>query len=462
MDEYSHSYDSYTDPYGNHYEPLSPVKRFFFACAGAYTRILEACPSEHTKYVGIGATIFLTACLAVLSGSFAIYTLIQNPVVAILFGLLWGALIFNLDRYIVSSIRKDGRKWHEFGLALPRLILAVLISVVITKPIEVELFRNQIDSEKLSYTNEIQKEKIAQLDNRLGLDKINEELAEVETMRLEFKKLKEGKPTSFTFGEISSEYATAKATHDSMVKVFTPRIKANYDRRNYLWNKYATRKYRENDDGTRTAIGWDFPPKYQQQTTKLYNINQQLKKQMEDQAELVQTLETKRRGARETYTKDKEKEISDLEKKKQELLAKKEEAEAKRKAELPVVEKKAKGYGSGFPSDVQVLEKMKEEDSSIWWMSNLIMMLFIMLETSPVFVKLITKRGPYDYLLSRIEHAKKVESLRYISDINYDLNSSMRLQSRRMDSQRQVNGNNGYVSDDAPFDDEDEPVYSDH
>ena len=81
---------------------------------------------------------------------------------------------------------------------------------------------------------------------------------------------------------------------------------------------------------------------------------------------------------------------------------------------------------------------MKEEDSSIWWMSNLIVMLFILLETSPVFVKLITKRGPYDYLLSRIEHHKKVESLRYISDMNYDLNASMQLQSRK--HKQRVNG----------------------
>ncbi|MEL6732632.1 MAG: DUF4407 domain-containing protein [Bacteroidota bacterium] len=82
------------------------------------------------------------------------------------------------------------------------------------------------------------------------------------------------------------------------------------------------------------------------------------------------------------------------------------------------------------------MERMKKADSSIWWTSNLIMLLFILIETSPVFVKLISKRGPYDYLLNRIEHSKKVESLRYISDINYDLNNSMRLQAR----QKTLNG----------------------
>ncbi|MCI4670804.1 MAG: DUF4407 domain-containing protein [Bacteroidia bacterium] len=454
MDEYGHTYtDGYTDPYQNHYEPLSPVKRFFFACAGAYTRILEACPSEHTKYVGIGATIFLTACLAILSGSFAIFTLVQNVPISIMFGLLWGALIFNLDRYIVSSIRKDGRAWAEIGLAMPRLILAVLISVVITKPIEVELFRNQINSELLSYTNQIQKEKVAQLDNRLGLDSIRLELKRLDSIRFEFKKLKEGKPNSFDFGEISGEYTRAKSTYDSLSKNYNPRIKANENRRNYLWSKYAVRKYKENPDGSRTPAGWDFPRKYQDQTIKLYQINQRLKKELEEQLALVNELEQKRRNAREEYASGMAEEISLLNSKYDELLAMKKEREVVRREELPTVEKKAKGYGRGFAADIQVLEKMKEDDSSIWWMSNLIMLLFIMLETSPVFVKLISKRGPYDYLLTRIEHAKKVESLRYISDINYDLNTSMRLQSRRV-SNTGVDAN-GY------YEDAEEQIYTD-
>ncbi len=205
-----------TDPNSNDRPRIGPIKRFFFACAGAYMKILDACPSEHTKYVGIGATIFLTACLAVVSGSFAIYTLLQNTVAALFFGLLWGALIFNLDRYIVSSIRKEGKVWHEFGMAVPRLFLAVLISIVITKPLEVKLFENQIKAEKVPFVNQLHREAIADLDNRLGLDTLNKELQHIDSMRIEFKKLKDGKPNSFDFGEISTEYTVARKKRDSL------------------------------------------------------------------------------------------------------------------------------------------------------------------------------------------------------------------------------------------------------
>lgn len=437
MDQYSTYIDS--EAYDEVREQPGSVKRFFFACAGAYLRILEACPSEHTKYVGIGATIFLTACLAVISGSFAIYTLIDNALVAFLFGLLWGAMIFNLDRYIVSSIRKEGKTWNEIGLAMPRLILAILISIVITKPIEVELFRNQINSELFAYTTQLEKEAEAKLDDRLGLDSIRTELAFVDSVRMEYKKLKEGKPTSFDFGEVSAEYRVAKKTYDSLVTIYSPRIKANEARRNYLWNKYATKVFAEDGNGEKKFVRWDFPAKWQERSNQLYRINKRLQEEIDSQLAIVKKLETDRKGAKEAFAQGIQEELRLLQARRDELVKEKEEREVVRKEQIGPAIEKARRYGIGFPAKIQVLEKMKEQDSSIWWMSNLIVLLFILLETSPVFVKLITKRGPYDYLLSRIEHHKKVESLRYISDMNYDLNATIKLQSRK----QAVSGMNG-------------------
>ena len=37
------------------------LEKFFIICSGADKPILDACPTEKTKFVGIGATIFLTA-----------------------------------------------------------------------------------------------------------------------------------------------------------------------------------------------------------------------------------------------------------------------------------------------------------------------------------------------------------------------------------------------------------------
>ena len=102
------------------------LKKFFILCSGADHVLLDSCaPGEQNKYAGIGATVFFTAVMAFLASAYALYTVFDNYFAAIGFGLVWGLLIFNLDRYIVSTIKKTGRFSNELFQAAPRLILAI-------------------------------------------------------------------------------------------------------------------------------------------------------------------------------------------------------------------------------------------------------------------------------------------------------------------------------------------------
>lgn len=134
---------------------MKEVKRFFWLCSGSHKAFLEDSPSEASKYAGIGATIFFTGIFAALAGGFALYTVFDNIWIAIIMGLLWGLMIFNLDRYIVSSMRKKDVFWLEFRTAIPRMILALLIAVVITKPLELKVFEKEIETELIAMNAEI-------------------------------------------------------------------------------------------------------------------------------------------------------------------------------------------------------------------------------------------------------------------------------------------------------------------
>lgn len=123
------------------------MKAFFLFCSGADLAILEECPTDKTKYAGIGATIFTTALLAAISGGYALYSVFQSIVVAILWGILWGAIIFNLDRVIVSGMRKQKSFKLDLIYAIPRLAVAVLLAVVISRPLELRLFAKEIRAE---------------------------------------------------------------------------------------------------------------------------------------------------------------------------------------------------------------------------------------------------------------------------------------------------------------------------
>ncbi len=132
------------------------LKQFFILCSGTDTDILDDCSiGEQNKYAGIGATVFFTAVMATIAASYALYTVFDTLYAAIFFGLIWGLLIFNLDRYIVSTIKKRDNVIDEILQATPRIFLAVIIAVVISKPLELKIFEKEINQVLLEQKNDL-------------------------------------------------------------------------------------------------------------------------------------------------------------------------------------------------------------------------------------------------------------------------------------------------------------------
>ena len=130
------------------------LQQFFILCSGADADILKTCSKgEENKYAGIGATVFFTAVMAFIASAYALFTVFDNVYTAIFFGLIWGLLIFNLDRFIVSTIKKTNNFKSEFLQATPRIILAVIIAIVISKPLEMKIFEKEINQVLLEEKN---------------------------------------------------------------------------------------------------------------------------------------------------------------------------------------------------------------------------------------------------------------------------------------------------------------------
>ena len=166
------------------------LKQFFILCSGADKNILEnSSEGEQTKYVGIGATVFFTAVMAFIASAYALFTVFDSVYPALLFGLVWSLLIFNLDRFIVSTIRKRDKFGSEFLQATPRIILAVIIAIVISKPLEIKIFEKEINTVLLQEKNAMalnNKKEIANyfktdLDkNKSEIDKLKSEITNKE------------------------------------------------------------------------------------------------------------------------------------------------------------------------------------------------------------------------------------------------------------------------------------------
>lgn len=132
------------------------IQDFFILCSGVDSELLKTCSKgEQNKYAGIGATVFFTAVMAFIASSYALFTVFDNVYSAVFFSFIWGLLIFNLDRFIVATIKKRNNFGKEFLQATPRIILAVIIAIVISKPLEMKIFEKEINQVLLEQKNEL-------------------------------------------------------------------------------------------------------------------------------------------------------------------------------------------------------------------------------------------------------------------------------------------------------------------
>lgn len=322
---------------------IPKITRFFWFCSGAHEPLLKRLPTETNKYVGIGGTVFFTGLFAALAAGYALYTVFDSLVLAMFFGFLWGLMIFNLDRFIVSSMKKRNNAWSEWKMALPRLVFAVLLAIVISRPLELKIFEKEINRK----LDEKKIEMMAQ--SKLA---IQEGFPEIQS--LEIKK-----------DSIKSETEKSIAFRD--------KLQQEYD-----YERFGTKT-----DGTSGVVG--------------LGSNARKKEQQLDAAQKELTEIRALNQAK----------LDTLEAEIRRLMALREAEFAKRAPQIENFD--------GLAARLDALHILTEESEAIKLANIFILLLFIALETAPIFVKVISMRGPYDEMLELKEENVHV----YVKEQSY-------------------------------------------
>lgn len=336
---------------------MKKLTLFFLICSGVDRELLDKCKGETTKYVGIGATIFFTGLLAALSASYALYTVFDNWWLSVGAGIIWGLMIFNLDRFIVSSMRKNGKLAKEWILALPRLVLAVLISLVIAKPLELKIFEKEITPELMV----MEQEKYAQQEA---------------SVRLRFQPLNDSLKNEISL--LKNEIASKTARRDELIRMA-----------------------QEEADGTGGSRRKNLGPIYKVKKANADAAEQELK-------ELIARNQLR---------------ISMLEKTRS-------QNDSLQLASILALEKSKR---NGMAARMEALERLTAQSAAIAFAHWFIVLLFIAVETSPLFVKLISASGPYDNLLRMTEHDFKTQEISHRASVNSDLKRENSLQELEKD-----------------------------
>ncbi|MBP1839141.1 DUF4407 domain-containing protein [Formosa algae] len=304
------------------------LKQFFILCSGADQSILKSCSNgEQNKYAGIGATVFFTALMASIAAGFALQMVFNNLVSAIFFGIIWGLLIFNLDRFIVSTLKKRQSFLNEFLQVIPRLLLALIIAIVISKPLELKIFEKEINQVLLTQKNALTLANQDQIANQFN--------PEIEALNSEI-------------GILKSEVDTKSAEVNTLYNTYITEAEGTSGT-NKLGKGPVYKEKRDKHDAALAAL----------QDLKIKNSDK------------ITTLETKIETLKSTYNTQ---------------VAKTQ----------PIIDN-----FDGIMARITALGTLP------WLPSFFIFLLFLAIETAPIFSKLLSPKGAYDYKLENEESAIK-------------------------------------------------------
>ncbi|MFC5187682.1 DUF4407 domain-containing protein [Actinomadura harenae] len=121
------------------------MKNVLVWLSGADPDILRRASTDRAKYVGIGGAVLTTATLASVSMFFALRMAVGASVwAAVPLSMMWFLVILNLDRWLVVSLTRSQGRLLTVLLALPRVVMALLFGVIISTPLVLQIFDDEV------------------------------------------------------------------------------------------------------------------------------------------------------------------------------------------------------------------------------------------------------------------------------------------------------------------------------
>ena len=115
---------------------------------GADGSVLEQVPTETPRFVQMFFVIAGTALISAISMYFALTTGVRIVAWGALpLAIVWMLIIFNLDRFLTSTMRSTHSAGRLIGLAIPRVVMAAVIGIVVAEPLVLQIFHNDIARE---------------------------------------------------------------------------------------------------------------------------------------------------------------------------------------------------------------------------------------------------------------------------------------------------------------------------
>ena len=352
---------------------------------GAEGEILDRVPGETPRFVQMFFVLAGTALVSAISMLFALTTGVQAAIwLAVPLAIVWALIIFNLDRFLTSTMASTRNVWRLIGLAIPRVIMAAIIGFVVAEPLVLQIFHNDIAREVAS-TNITQsqsdQEALETGPERKALDAASDRVAELENQAA----------TGIVAGTDSSSASesAAQTTVDDLTTKMTDQ-QAVIDQARTLYQCELT------GEGAGTVPGCT-------------GVNGEGASSDAAQAQLAEAQQTYDALAAQLRTANEElaaagtaakentstSETQNREEAQSQLPAARDSYDTALAAYNARAESVAAGNAGaiGLLSQISGLNRLSEKEPTILWAHILIAALFFMIELLPVLVKVLTSYG---------------------------------------------------------------------
>lgn len=404
------------------------VRHFFWFCSGVNIPLLKKCPNDFNRYSNIGATIFFTALLAWVSMGYALNSVFKSLTPSVLFGFIWALMIFTLDRTIVSSMQKPSQEvtykqfeyWRETLFATIRLVVAIIISLVIMKPIEIKIFEDRLAAEIKNMDDDQAKLDSAATERKLGLVHLDKEVDQAREDKDELEAKLGQEPPTDTYKSLKEELQKCNQSLAQVRARNNPQIAQNIAAIERAKKDFTVQmeidgelKWRLNSEGERRIadLKWrnrQLGGEISSQSAKCSQISGEMRKEREQYQSLIQNdlASTRERISKTELAKDRAKEKASVQAKSDEEI-------------------RAISFKGTLVTQIEALGRLTSKDGTMRLVSLFIMLIFIAIETAPILAKLIAKRGDYDEILDLEKHKIWIRQQYTKSKINAEINRGL-------------------------------------
>lgn len=435
----------------------SYLTRFLWWCAGVDSDLMKQCTHEWAKYASMGATILFTGMFASIAGGYALYTVFRDGTIteidttalyyAIAFGIFWGLVIFNLDRYIITTFKKSASEnifvgfCKDFLHAIPRIILAIIIAITISKPIELKLFEKRLT---LEIKEKEQKTQLKDSKFYNDLNKIDEQENNISSLKSQIDSLESQKKED---PQEVKNLLSDKETEESNLSKAKIKYKSEDDTCNSISNNEQNFEQQKDSLGNVFVVK-DFKYMKEEPHKEWKKHNQKrniIKTEIKGIESKIDSLKNQIFLKREKHKKEYEEEIATNDSLLRVSTIGLSNSRIKVEDEIATADSIAKiaftnnfvtqlmALGSLKRADLEDLDPNNEKDKIIIeeriasakenaMISWAITLLFLCIELAPMLAKLITSRGVYDELIEAEEykHTQKYKIQKEKLQIDYE------------------------------------------